>query len=57
MDILYIVDKYPDGLMVLYHYVLDVQMQNYTQNNNLTTRFKQMLPTKNLIFIESVFNI
>ena len=28
-DMIYVIDKYPNGIMVLYHYVLDLQMLNF----------------------------
>ena len=28
-DMIYVIDKYPNGIMVLYHYVLDLQVLSF----------------------------
>ena len=39
-DIVYIIDKYPNGIMVLYHYVLDLQMLSFLDKGVLVAKFK-----------------
>lgn len=52
-NIVYIVDKYPYGVLALYHFVLDVQNLSF-ENKNLILKFKQILPQKELIFVENL---
>ena len=39
--------------MVLYHYVLDVQTLSF-MNKGLVSKFKKILPTNGLVFVENL---
>ena len=40
-DMVYVIDKYPNGIMVLYHYVLDLQMlSSFLDKGGLVAKFK-----------------
>ena len=39
-DMVYLIDKYPNGIMVLYHYVLDLQKLSFFDKVGLVAKFK-----------------